>query len=79
MRNQANKIKDDCTFSNIRFNDQSPDYDVALKKLEINMKEPLQMVFENRNTKKTDPIGSSTKTSIENTPASHSMMNSITS
>jgi hypothetical protein len=79
LRNQAIKIKEDRTFTNIRFNDQSPDYDVAVKKLEINMKEPLQMVYENRNTKKTDLIGSSTKTSIENTPASHSMMNSITS
>ena len=79
MRNQANKIKEDCTFTNIRFNDQSLDYDVAFKKLEINKKEPLQMVYENRNTKKNDPISSSTKASFDNTPSSHSMMNSITS
>jgi hypothetical protein len=37
------------------------------------------MVYENRNTKKTDPIGSFTKGDIVSTTASHTMMNSITS
>ena len=39
------------------------------------------MVYENRNTKKTDPFGSFTKVDFgaNSTPASHSMMNSMTS